>query len=110
MVYFYSINNLPMKNFLNLLLLFSAFCTVKSKTGRTNISAQEQAPNVNERKQSYILKQSYLSKSVLKDYQSYYGDSLQGFDEQGISKDLQSRFYFGREFIDVMNFHKREFI
>lgn len=58
----------------------------------------------------YINNQDYLSKSSLKDYKTYYGDSLKGFDEAKVKIDLLSRHFYGIEYLNVMNYKKREYI
>ena len=45
-------------------------------------NGQSAAPS--EVKSRYINNQDYLSKSSPRGYQSYYGDSLNGFDEAGL--------------------------
>jgi len=61
-------------------------------------------------KANFINNQNYLSKSSLKDYKNYYGDSLKGFKEEEVKAELLSNHYYGQEFISVMNYRKRDFI
>lgn len=81
--------------------------TNKSVSGSTSNDVQI---SPSDSKSKFVSNQDYLSPSSLKDYKNFYGDSLKGFDEAAVKSDLVSRFYYGQEFIAVMNFRKREFI
>ena len=61
-------------------------------------------------KERYINNSDYLSKNTLVDYKSYYGDSLQGFDEASMKVELLSRNVFGSEYINYIALVKREWI
>src|SRR5687767_7134575 len=87
--------------------------TTKTKT-KSHAEAQPDADPIaigsTDAKATFVMNQDYLSKSSLHLPANYYGDSLKGFDEAAIKADLLSRHYHGTEFINVMNYKKREFI
>jgi gliding motility-associated-like protein len=100
-----------MKRLFTTLSLIGLFMGLNAQTesGRAKSQTEPSAPE-NGAKSAYINNQNYLSKSSLKDYKSYYGDSLKGFDEEAVKVELLSRFYYGEEFINVMAWRKRDFI
>jgi hypothetical protein len=53
-------------------------------------------------KERFINNGDYLSKNSLTDYKSYYGDSLQGFDEASMKVELLRRNVFGSEYINYI--------
>ena len=61
-------------------------------------------------KERYINNSDYLSKNSLTDYKSYYGDSLQGFDEASMKVELLRRNVFGSEYINYIALVKREWV
>ena len=61
-------------------------------------------------KERYINNSDYLSKNSLVDYKSYYGDSLQGFDEASIKVELLRRNVFGSEYLNYIALVKREWV
>jgi len=61
-------------------------------------------------KTDFVQQQTYLSKSAVKNYTSYYGDSLKGFNEGAIKVQLLNKGIHGAEYIGHTNHLKREFI
>jgi len=61
-------------------------------------------------KERYINNSDYLSKNSLVDYKSYYGDSIQGFDEAAMKVELLRRNVFGSEYINYIALVKREWV
>ena len=61
-------------------------------------------------KERYINNSDYLSKNSLVNYKSYYGDSLQGFDEASMKVELLRRNVFGSEYINYIALVKREWV
>ena len=61
-------------------------------------------------KSKFVSNQDYLSTSSLKDYKSFYGDSLKGFDEAYYRNEYLGRALYGAEFIYAMNAQKRYYI
>ena len=61
-------------------------------------------------KTDFIEQQGYLSSSSLKDYTSFYGDSLKGFNESEAKAKGLSKGFQGIEFIGYIKHLKREFI
>jgi gliding motility-associated-like protein len=100
-----------MKNLVLTLSLVTCFLII-------NISAQTNQPlsssslklDATDAKANFVNTQNYLSPSSLKDYRNYYGDSLKGFNEAEVKAELLSHLYYGQEFINVMNWRKRDFI
>jgi gliding motility-associated-like protein len=89
-------------------LSFSAQTGKLQNSESTDLSKTEKA--LSETKVDFITNQNYLSKNSLKDYKTYYGDSLKGFDESGIKASLIGKNVFGEEYITYMKLLKREFI
>jgi gliding motility-associated-like protein len=83
---------------------------LNAQTAKTSSADSPDPVTPHDSKTQYIKEQNYLSKSALKDYRNYYGDSLKGFDEEAVKVELLSRFYYGEEFINVMAWRKRDFI
>src|SRR4051812_20663627 len=63
-----------------------------------------------EAKSNYVTNQDYLSSSTLKDYRSFYGDSLKGFDEAAIKAKLLGQNVYGQEYLGYIARLKREFV
>jgi hypothetical protein len=61
-------------------------------------------------KERFINNGDYLSKNSLTDYKSYYGDSLQGFDEASMKVELLRRNVFGSEYLNYIALVKREWV
>ena len=82
-----------------------------NKISASTISDKKQTQQISsDVKEQYINNQDYLSTSSLKDYKSFYGDSLKGFDEFGLKADLINRGVYGTEYINYMNSLKRQYI
>src|SRR5436190_1029498 len=79
-------------------------------TAQTDAKFMSQDQSQTDAKALYVNNQGYLSASSLKDYKTFYGDSLKGFDEEKVKANLLSRYPMTSEFINVMNYTKRNFI
>jgi gliding motility-associated-like protein len=79
-------------------------------TGGAFMSQTEDKVEQSSQKSKYINQQGYLSKSSLKDYKSFYGDSLNGFDEAKAEAKYLEKGLHGVEFMFAMNSERRFFI
>lgn len=72
--------------------------------------SQEGTTELNSQKAKFVKDQGYLSKSSLKDYENYYGDSLKGFNEEYFRAIYLEKGLEGREFQFAMNRERRNFL
>lgn len=95
-----------------LLLAFAMSVSVNAQTGRQVAGAQpmQSADLKANTKASFITNQNYLSASALKDYKSFYGDSLKGFDENSAKTTLLDNGIYGQEYMTCMTNIKHDFI
>jgi hypothetical protein len=84
--------------------------TVNAQSSKNKTKLQPVDKTPSEVKSEYINNQDYLSESSLKDYNSYYGDSLNGFDEAAVKADLLNKHVYGQEYIGYIKIVKRNFI
>lgn len=61
-------------------------------------------------KNNFIKEQAYLSQNTLNDFGSFFGDSLNGFNETQIKTELLAKGVHGSEFLGHIQHLKREFI
>jgi len=99
-----------MKKINSILVILILNLTVKGQFKTDNQQLQRD-PNVPSGvKSDYVRNQNYLSKNTLTDYNSFYGDSLKGFNEALIKAELLSKGLYGTEFIGYLNRLKRIYI
>src|SRR5688572_7332356 len=79
-------------------------------TGGILVSQTPDKVEQNSQKDKYIKEQSYLSKSSLKDYTGYYGDSLKGFDQAFFEAKYLEIGLHGTEFMYSMNMERRAYV
>ncbi len=90
------------------------YTTVLSLILLTTFNGQAQnthdGQNLPQAKTDYIHKKAYLSESSTKDYKSFYGDSLDGFNEALIKTQLLNKGLYGSEFLGHLTYLKRQYI
>src|SRR5438874_9764925 len=97
-----------MKNIFNLLVVCALFVSNSVRSQELQSAAGQSDNGVS--KLQYVNSGAYLAKNTAAFSRSMGGDSLNGFNESAIVKDLKSRFTIQTEFYAVLGFAKRDYI